>query len=329
MSERDVDTLRIGPEAPSPTRPATSSRALGTRAAAEPPRALPELLAALDERQADVARLRIAGSCENGGLLAAHWRSPESHSYALRDPHRITLVFFLSGSRVSFSVPAHELTRTAGAGRVSVLPPGACGRWHCPGPMEYLQVCLPAPLTTETSQPPVDCACLVDDPALFRIGLALVDLVDSPEALAPSETTAWSTVIGSHLARHYGETERYPAMTRRACLSAARIQRIVDHIDAELHQALTVERLAELAGMSRSKFAAMFKRSTGLSPHQFVIARRIRRARELLCASELALSEIAECVGFSSQSHMTSTFRRHTGLTPREYRGQAAAERAG
>ena len=113
------------------------------------------------------------------------------------------------------------------------------------------------------------------------------------------------------------------ALTRRTCLSAARIQRIADHVDAHVHETLTVEHLAELAGMSRSKFAAMFKRSTGMSPHQFVVARRIERTRELLRAPELRLSEIADVVGFSSQSHMTSTFRRHTGLTPLEYRAQA------
>jgi AraC family transcriptional regulator len=81
-----------------------------------------------------------------------------------------------------------------------------------------------------------------------------------------------------------------------------------------------VSQLAAMTGMSRAKFTESFKCSTGMSPYKFVIERRTLMAKKLLGHSNLSLSSIAHTVGFSSQSHMTSTFRRLAGITPQAYR---------
>jgi AraC family transcriptional regulator len=76
-----------------------------------------------------------------------------------------------------------------------------------------------------------------------------------------------------------------------------------------------VTELAACAGLSPYHFARAFKRSTGESPHAFVLRRRIIRARQAL-AEGLPLAETAALCGFSSQSHFTERFRAQTGITP-------------
>ena len=86
-------------------------------------------------------------------------------------------------------------------------------------------------------------------------------------------------------------------------------------------------RLADLSAvvhMSPYHFARLFKRSTGVPPHQFLLRHRIDEARELLAAQRVPIAEIARSVGFRTPSHFTTTFRRVTGMTPSAYRSSGA-----
>jgi AraC family transcriptional regulator len=82
--------------------------------------------------------------------------------------------------------------------------------------------------------------------------------------------------------------------------------------------------MAEVVGMSQYYFSKLFKMSTGTTPHQYVMRQRVERAQELLRESQLALVEIATQVGFETQSHFTSVFRRLVGITPKRYREMRA-----
>jgi AraC family transcriptional regulator len=77
--------------------------------------------------------------------------------------------------------------------------------------------------------------------------------------------------------------------------------------------------------MSPFHFARLFKRSTGLSPHRFVVQRRIEQARSVSTTQAVAVAEIGRAVGFHAPSHFTSTFRRMTGMTPTACRTAASA----
>jgi AraC-like DNA-binding protein len=86
---------------------------------------------------------------------------------------------------------------------------------------------------------------------------------------------------------------------------------------------LSVESVADAAGLSRAHFSRLFKRACGLSPHEFVLRRRVERAKELLLSDpQLALAEVAAEVGFCDQSHLTARFRELTGRTPAAYRSE-------
>ncbi len=111
--------------------------------------------------------------------------------------------------------------------------------------------------------------------------------------------------------------------TRRGTTLSDRVLRsILDYIDANLDADLSLDSLASLAGVQTHTFSRAFKRMSGEPPHQYVLARRIEAARSLLKCSSHSLADIAVTTGFSSQSHMTTTFQREIGVTPARLRSR-------
>jgi AraC-like DNA-binding protein len=108
-------------------------------------------------------------------------------------------------------------------------------------------------------------------------------------------------------------------------LPACRLRRVTQHIQENLQRELRLAELSGLVHMSPYHFARLFKRTTGVPPHRFLVRRRIDVARALLEARTVPIAEIAGLVGFRTPSHFTTTFRRVTGLTPSEYRRGAGA----
>jgi RpiB/LacA/LacB family sugar-phosphate isomerase len=103
-------------------------------------------------------------------------------------------------------------------------------------------------------------------------------------------------------------------------LPPRRLQRVFAHIRENVARGLSVNDLAQVVGMSQYYFSKLFKMSTGITPHQYVMRQRVERAQEHLRESRMALAEIATQVGFETQSHFTSVFRRLVGATPKRYR---------
>ena len=100
----------------------------------------------------------------------------------------------------------------------------------------------------------------------------------------------------------------------------ARIKRVLEFVEAHLDQDLTLHDLCAQAGLSPFHFAKVFKAAIGQPPRQYILERRIARARDFLVTTCLSLAEIAYAVGFSSQSHMTAAFSARLGVTPLGYR---------
>jgi AraC family transcriptional regulator len=104
-------------------------------------------------------------------------------------------------------------------------------------------------------------------------------------------------------------------------LSPEPLQRVLTQIDVLLAEPdLSVGELARIAHLSPFHFSRAFKQATGMSPHRFIIERRIEQAKQRLARGTDSLAEIAYATGFSSQAHLSSMFRRITGITPKQYR---------
>jgi AraC family transcriptional regulator len=99
-------------------------------------------------------------------------------------------------------------------------------------------------------------------------------------------------------------------------LSRPQLRRVTDFIEAHLDDDLSLRRLAPVAGLGLSHFKLLFRGSTGLPLHQYVIRRRVERARQLLAEGELPMSLVALEAGFTHQSHMARHMRRLLGVAP-------------
>jgi AraC family transcriptional regulator len=103
-------------------------------------------------------------------------------------------------------------------------------------------------------------------------------------------------------------------------LPRARLNRVIEYIEANFNREIALNTLADTAGMSPHYFCELFKQSVHFSPYQYVLRRRIEHARELLREPGVSVLEAAVCCGFSDQSQFTKVFRRIVGLTPTAYR---------
>jgi AraC family transcriptional regulator len=173
--------------------------------------------------------------------------------------------------------------------------------------------------------------CNVPDEVGFRLepgfrDEALVNLVLAMHADAQAGCPTGRLLgesIGTTLAMYtfqrYG-VARLKIPEYRDGLPRARLRRVIEYIESSLHQNLSITELAAIAGMSPYHFGKLFKSSMAVSVHQYVLNRRLHRARRLLARSDLSLVELAAQIGLPNQSHFTSLFKTRIGVTPTQYR---------
>ena len=111
-----------------------------------------------------------------------------------------------------------------------------------------------------------------------------------------------------------------PKAERTVRLSHDQLSRVVLYIDANLHEALTIDELSRVAGASSSHLRTWFKAAMGTTLHRYVLRRRVDRARTLLLEGDNSISEVAHLTGFAHQSHLAHWMRREIGETPRGLR---------
>jgi len=107
------------------------------------------------------------------------------------------------------------------------------------------------------------------------------------------------------------------------------LQRVRDYVETHLEDSISLQDLASTTGLSTSHFIRAFKRSAGVTPHRYLLHRRVRRALGLLAETTLALSEVAVAAGFADQSHFCREFRKLVGTTPSRYRRSTRQGRQG
>jgi AraC family transcriptional regulator len=99
-----------------------------------------------------------------------------------------------------------------------------------------------------------------------------------------------------------------------------RLMRVVTYIETNIGGRITLANLAATAGLSRMYFAKQFRAATGMRPHDFVLHKRIARAQQMLAATSDTLVDIALSVGFQTQAHFTTVFKKIAGNTPCQFR---------
>jgi AraC family transcriptional regulator len=241
------------------------------------------------------------------------------------------LVFHLDGPvYVRGEVQDRHVRRLVPAGSLFLWPAGSGFRIQLEASVKTLHLYIRSSVVEEVA------ACLgYSEPDTVHIAPRLSESDELLEQLAlevgraaTSRTTS-AQLYTDHLARAIAarlirinspDAFRGAAPPSIQGLTAAQLKRAQDYIEAHLNEVIRLLSLSEASGLSVSHFTRRFKVTTGLSPHQFVLRRRIEHAKRLLIHTNEAIAQIALRCGFSHQEHLTHTFKRFTGHTPGRYR---------
>lgn len=105
-------------------------------------------------------------------------------------------------------------------------------------------------------------------------------------------------------------------------LTPAIVRRVTELVDEKIEDELSLDEMAQSAGLSACYFSQMFRKSTGETPHHFLLRHRIERAKEMLCDANTRVLDVAVACGFKTQQHFARVFRKMCGASPTEYRRQ-------
>lgn len=212
------------------------------------------------------------------------------------------------------------------AGMMMIAPTDTACDYEKHGACETFVVGLPKSRLVALSEqafgrPVVDlggCHDFFRDPLIEALSLRMWDeAVESN----PHGALFADVALGALLATLLTRSGRPPKGPKRSeVLSGDRLDRVCTYIQDNLSRDITTTDLAAVAHLSEFHFARLFKRATGLAPHQFVIAQRVERAKALIRKGRMSLVDVAATVGFSSQSHLGKHFKRIVGCTPAEFR---------
>ena len=139
----------------------------------------------------------------------------------------------------------------------------------------------------------------------FPSGRLFLDSVEQAIALAQ---------VNGHAVGHR------PLQMYRGGITLARLRRIKELVHAKMEDDLSLDEMAQSVGLSTAHFARMFRKSTGETPHQFVLRQRLERAKGMLRASDARVLDVAVACGFKTQQHFAQVFRDVCGISPTEYR---------
>jgi AraC family transcriptional regulator len=258
------------------------------------------------------------------GLDVALWRNSRDETEYRRPGHH-TLSLYLSGGEGTFRADQPGLRGAPGL--LCLLPAGHESHWVVGGEQRFLHLYFRAEqlaplalrlLDREPREVGLPELTFVRPEALVQ-PLQAISRLDWTDPQARLQANALghgvlAELIGRHSARALDPR-------RRGGLSPAVRRSVVDRIDAELHQPLTVGEMAAWASLSEHHFAQAFRESVGQTPHAFVLARRIDKAKALLRQHpHWPLALVAHACGLASASHLVRRFQAQTGVSPAKWR---------
>jgi AraC family transcriptional regulator len=210
--------------------------------------------------------------------------------------------------------------RLQSRGDLDLIPAGIPGVWEDGEDSAVLLIELSPELlasaATRAGLPaPIDLAPQLQlrDPKLEHLAWAFEAELRSESPSPPLYGDSLGLAMAAHLVQRYGT---HSGPVREGGLSPRQLRRVVEHIEAHVERRLALAELASLAGVSASHFKALFKRSTGLPVHQYVVRRRVERARLLLQEKASTIADVAAQTGFANQSHLARWMRRVAGVSP-------------
>jgi AraC family transcriptional regulator len=267
------------------------------------------------------------------GLEALRYRDqPPNEAFQPPLTHHALLLFIQTPKEFEAQYEGVSRVVPPRAGSVLMVPAGSPARWrwsnHSDSLHVFLEPGLVARVATEAfgldparvSLPPLDGLYL---PALRDAMLAVNEELTAGAAGGRLAAESLANLLAVHLIRN-ASAPQPPDRRSYGALPRATLRAVVDYIEKHLDDRLTLEQMAEASHLSPYHFARRFKAATGLQPHQYLIVRRVERAKLLLRQDrDISLAKIAASAGFSDQSQFSQHFKRAVGVTPGQFRTSA------
>lgn len=221
-----------------------------------------------------------------------------------------------------------------GPRRICLTPGETTARWQHSGHPEILQVYLRQSLYEAAVSEMYGCdpsgAELVPrfailDPLLEQLAIAITSALRDGTSEDGLYIDTLAQMLAVHLARMHSARSRAVRTPRIDAISGPKIRRLIDFIEDNLDGDLSLEAMAAEVIVSPRYLPRAFKTAIGQSPHRYVLARRIERAKEMLRSTDMPIVDVALASGFSSQSHLSNWFLREVGISPAAYRRQAVS----
>jgi len=268
------------------------------------------------------------------GLQAVRYRDqPPNENLVPPLTHHMLLLFLRTPKELEVCSEGIRRSVPPPAGSILMVPAGQPARYRWSGYSDSLHVfldqALVARVAAETFELNPACASVIpsldglDLPPLRAAMLAVNDELTAGGAGGGLAAESLANLLTVHLIRNASAPGRTARRTDGA-LPRRRLGAVAEYIEEHLDAGLTLEQMAAVAHLSAYHFARQFKAATGLPPHQYVIARRVERAQQLLRDDDdLSLAEVAAWAGFSDQSQFSHHFKRRLGITPGQFRRSA------
>ncbi|MCR5874586.1 AraC family transcriptional regulator [Phenylobacterium sp. J426] len=253
------------------------------------------------------------------GLAVRRLRaSPGRHTGGVFDEHRL-LFYLAEGVAAECACEGVKQRRLQIPGDFDVVPAGADGSWEDQAPVDMVSVRLSPELlqaSAEGLEIPGAARALAPrlgarDPLVEHLVRTLIAELDSPEHAGRLHADSLASALATRLLQDLA-----PVAPRRQILSKPQLRRLVEYVDTRLDADLSLDELAQVAGISVPHLTTLFRRTMGQSVHSYVMERRVIRARELLLAGGTGIAEAALETGFAHQSHLARWMRRLLGVTP-------------
>ncbi|PMB53181.1 AraC family transcriptional regulator [Fischerella thermalis CCMEE 5201] len=213
-------------------------------------------------------------------------------------------------------------------GDITITPAGVPSSYEAEGNDHYLYMQIPSVFLQQVAEEAMEINSnrvellpefRVRNPQLEQILLLLQSELHRGGYMGRLYVESLANALVVNLLRDHAIT-RYRVAQFDGGLSDRKLLQVTNYINDALNQDIKLADLAQLLGMSQSHFSRLFKRSMGLSPHQYLLQQRVERAKQLLKHTNQSLVEIALACGFDSHSHLSRQFRQLTGMTPKAYR---------
>jgi AraC family transcriptional regulator len=276
---------------------------------------------------------RLIANSQDAGWRSLHAAIIEEGPFHATEPavgHPMMIYHLTRPTEVSRKIEGgagnHQLI---GPRRICLTPGEATTRWEHHGHPEILQVYLRGSVYQGAVSEIYNCdmahAELVPrfailDPMIEQLAIAITTALRDGTSEDGLYIDTLAQMMAVHLARGHSSQSRPVRIPPMQTLSGWRMRRVIEYIEENLDGDLSLEAMAAEVDISPIYLARAFKAAVSQSPHQYVLSRRVERAKELLRNTELPVVDVALSSGFSSQSHLSYWFQRFMGVSPAAYR---------